>query len=119
MSYTGMNARTGQWLSGEDHLRQSVRDILLTPQGTRVMRRDYGSLLPLLLDQPQNAATRLKIMSAVYLALWRQEPRIALSHIEISEPAAGQWQLTLHGQRFDRPGPFLYTLTQERLYAGD
>ncbi|NBO96416.1 MAG: phage baseplate protein, partial [Betaproteobacteria bacterium] len=39
----GINAQTGQPLAGIDHLRQSIRDILTTRIGTRVMRRDYGS----------------------------------------------------------------------------
>ena len=48
----GMNAHTGQALSGLDHLRQSIADILSTPLNTRVMRRDYGSRIPELIDQP-------------------------------------------------------------------
>ena len=39
----GINATTGAALSGMDHLRQSIRDILTTRVGTRVMRRAYGS----------------------------------------------------------------------------
>lgn len=46
----GINAQTGQPLSGIDHLRQSIRDILTTRSGMRVMRRDYGSRLPALVD---------------------------------------------------------------------
>ena len=48
----GLNATNGQALSGLDHLRQSIRDILTTRIGTRVMRRDYGSRLPDLVDSP-------------------------------------------------------------------
>lgn len=110
MSYTGMNARTGQWLTGEDHLRRSVRDILLTPQGTRVMRRGYGSLLPALLDRPQNAATRLKIMSAAYLALWRWEPRLTVHQIEVTGADEGVWMVTLHGQTAEGSRPFSFSV---------
>jgi Bacteriophage baseplate protein W len=42
----GIDASTGKNISGLAHLRQSVRDILSTPIGTRVLRRDYGSRLP-------------------------------------------------------------------------
>ncbi len=48
----GMNAATGRNLTGLDHLHQSIADILSTPIGTRVMRRDYGSRLPELIDAP-------------------------------------------------------------------
>jgi len=37
---TGIDASTGKALGGIAHVRQSVRDILTTPLGTRVMRRD-------------------------------------------------------------------------------
>ncbi|ECS7323937.1 baseplate assembly protein, partial [Salmonella enterica subsp. enterica serovar Montevideo] len=72
--YIGMSRNDGQVIADTDHLRQSVRDILLTPQGSRLARREYGSLLSALIDQPQNPALRLQIMSAVYVALNRWEP---------------------------------------------
>lgn len=46
------------------------------PQGSRIARREYGSLLSELIDQPQNPALRLQVMSAVYVALSRWEPRL-------------------------------------------
>ena len=67
--YSGMNNTSGKVITDIDHLRQSVRDILLTPQGSRIARREYGSLLSALIDQPQNPALRLQVMSAVYVAL--------------------------------------------------
>ena len=35
-----MNRNTGRAVAGLEHLRQSVADILTTPVGSRVMRRD-------------------------------------------------------------------------------
>jgi phage baseplate assembly protein W len=49
-----MNRQTGLSLSEAEHIRQSVRDILVTPIGSRVMRRDYGSLLAAMIDRPQS-----------------------------------------------------------------
>lgn len=87
--YTGMNPDgTGQ-LTDADHLWNSVRDVLTTPLASRVMRRDYGSLLPALLDEPQNEVTRLQCMSAAVIALARWEPRIALNGINISYSKEG------------------------------
>lgn len=54
--YIGMNRDTGQTLTDSEHISQSVRDILITPVGSRVMRREYGSLLSALIDQPQSPA---------------------------------------------------------------
>lgn len=97
--YIGMNRNDGQSITDTDHLRQSVRDILLTPQGSRLARREYGSLLSALIDQPQNPALRLQIMSAVYVALSRWEPRLTLDSIVISSDFDGSMMVDLAGRR--------------------
>lgn len=79
----GMDRTTGKSLQGVDHLRQSIADILTTPIGSRVMRRDYGSELPDLLDQPDNGATRVRIYAATATALMRWEPRLKLSRVSL------------------------------------
>lgn len=93
--YIGMSRNDGQAIADTDHLRQSVRDILLTPQGSRLARREYGSLLSALIDQPQNPALRLQIMSAVYVALNRWEPRLTLDSITINGNFTALWWLNL------------------------
>lgn len=50
--YTGMNPDGTGNLNDTEHLKQSVRDILTTPLASRVMRREYGSLVPDLIDEP-------------------------------------------------------------------
>ncbi|CCR16408.1 baseplate assembly protein [Salmonella enterica] len=95
--YIGMSRNDGQALADTDHLRQSVRDILLTPQGSRIARREYGSLLSALIDQPQSPALRLQIMSAVYVALNRWEPRLTLDSITINGNFDGSMVVELTG----------------------
>ncbi|EIP7420338.1 GPW/gp25 family protein [Salmonella enterica] len=95
--YIGMSRNGGQALADTDHLRQSVRDILLTPQGSRIARREYGSLLFALIDQPQNPALRLQIMSAVYVALNHWEPRLTLDSITINGNFDGSMVVELTG----------------------
>ncbi|WP_196615760.1 GPW/gp25 family protein [Citrobacter braakii] len=95
--YIGMSRNDGQAIADTDHLRQSVRDILLTPQGSRLARREYGSLLSALIDQPQNPALRLQIMSAVYVALNRWEPRLTLDSITINGNFDGSMVVELTG----------------------
>lgn len=77
----GMNVKTGRSISGMDHIRQSIADILTTPVGSRIERRDYGSMLPDLIDQPLTGATLLRAYSAVVVALSQWEPRIQLERI--------------------------------------
>jgi phage baseplate assembly protein W len=93
----GIDASTGKNISGLAHLRQSVRDILTTPIGTRVLRRDYGSRLPRLVDAPMNDATKLDMMAATYEALETWEPRLLLDQISVQHAAPGHALISLQG----------------------
>jgi phage baseplate assembly protein W len=92
-----MNARTGRALSRLAHIRQSLADILTTPIGSRVMRRDYGSEVPELIDQPLNGATVLRIYAATAYAVLRWERRIALTGVQLQRGQDGQATLILDG----------------------
>lgn len=94
----GMSAADGTRLAGIAHLRQSIRDILTTPIGTRVMRRDYGSRLFELVDAPLNRATILQLYAATAGALKKWEPRIKLTSIKATTGAAGSVTLDLVGE---------------------
>jgi phage baseplate assembly protein W len=93
----GMNAKTGQVLSGIEHLEQSIRDILSTPVGTRVMRRSYGSRLMYLLDGPMNEMLIAQIQAAVVEALNNYEPRVKLTRVVASGAESGRVNLTIEG----------------------
>lgn len=66
---------------------------------SRIARREYGSLLSALIDQPQNPALRLQVMSAVYVALSRWEPRLTLDSITINSNFDGSMVVELTGRR--------------------
>ena len=95
-----MNRDTGKTMAtGLEHLRQSITDILTTPIGSRLERRTYGSLLPELIDHPDNAATRVRFYAAVASAIMKWEPRLRLNRVQLtSGPSAGQCTLELHGE---------------------
>ncbi len=98
----GIDATTGAVIDGATHLAQSVATILTTPLGTRVQRRDFGSLLPELIDQPFNDATRARLYGATATALMRWEPRIRLTNITLAlGDEKGVFVLTLTGERTD------------------
>lgn len=101
----GMDRHTGRACVGADHLRQSVGTIIRTPIGSRVGRRDFGSHIPELIDQPLNAATRLAVIAAGALALLRQEPRIRAQRILFTVTGAGAAELRIIGTRLDGPRP--------------
>lgn len=108
--YSGMSRDTGGTLADLDHIRQSVRDILLTPVGSRVMRRSYGSLLSALIDQPQNEALRLQIMSACYMAILQWEPRVRLIGISYESAFDGGMVVEITGSRTDTAQDFSLTV---------
>ncbi|HCJ7375064.1 TPA: GPW/gp25 family protein [Enterobacter hormaechei subsp. xiangfangensis] len=109
--YLGMNSQTGLSITEVEHIRQSVRDILVTPVGSRVMRREYGSLLSALIDQPQTQALRLQIMVACYSAIQKWEPRVRLTTItfERSETDGGLY-VDITGTRSANGQPFSLTI---------
>jgi len=94
----GFNAHTGQPLAGLDHLRQSIADILSTPLNTRVMRRDYGSRIPELIDQPITPRLAVELYAATAEALRRWEPRFKLTRVRLTDARAGWVELTLEGE---------------------
>lgn len=84
---TGMSRTAGAEIDGLEHIRQSVADILGTAVGTRPGRRDYGSLLPQLIDQPMNGAGILRLYAATALALARWENRLRLRRVQLAAGA--------------------------------
>ncbi|MDR3353219.1 MAG: GPW/gp25 family protein [Zoogloeaceae bacterium] len=79
-----MHRETGDFLPDElDHIRQSIIKIVTTPVGSRVMRRDYGSLIPELSDAPINDRVRLLVMAATATAVIRWEPRIRPARVRL------------------------------------
>jgi len=95
----GMNADTGKKISGIDQLVRSIKDIILTPIGSRVMEKDYGSYVFELLDQPGNSANVLKMTSAVVVSILRWEPRLLPMRVTVTggDIASGQWNFNIDG----------------------
>ncbi|MGY2142222.1 GPW/gp25 family protein [Pseudomonas azotoformans] len=101
-----MNRETGAAIGELAHIGQSITDILTTRIGTRVMRREYGSLLPELVDHPFNDATRLRVYAGTVMALMRWEPRISLNRVQfIGANLQGQSALELEGSVVDSNEP--------------
>lgn len=99
---TGMNRATGKAFADEaEHIRQSIRDILTTPVGSRVMRRRYGSLIPSLIDQPGNPANRLRLMAATVMAIITWEPRVSVQSATIDLAMDGTVTVDMQAVRTD------------------
>lgn len=92
-----MSASAGSELAGLAHLRQSVRDVLLTPIGSRVMRREYGSRVARLLDRPAGPAWAARVRAAVLDALARWEPRLEVIRVAVSAGPDGRVAIAVDG----------------------
>ena len=93
----GMNAKTGKPLGGVEHLKQSIRDIVTTPLGSRVMRRDYGCGLFDLIDRPFSQSLVGEVTMSIATALDRWEPRFALEGVSVSPNGEGKLILSIEG----------------------
>ena len=96
--YLGMSRSDGRTLTDAEHISQSLADILRTPVGSRVMRREYGSLLSSMIDQPQTPALELQIKVACYFAVLKWEPRITLSTVTTERQFDGRMVVSLTGE---------------------
>ncbi len=79
----GTNIETGQALDGDAHIWQSIKDILTTPIGSRVMRRSYGSDVMNIIDKPSLHEQVAELYMAVVDALIKWEPRVTLNQVQL------------------------------------
>ncbi|CDZ43097.1 GPW/gp25 family protein [Neorhizobium galegae bv. officinalis] len=99
----GVNALNGKPLTDWEHAQQSIGKILKTPIGSRVMRRDFGSDLPDLVDQKMTPRNILAIYAATARAIERWEPRFRMRRGQVrNATAAGRIELVIIGTYFPR-----------------
>ncbi|MBC7907033.1 MAG: GPW/gp25 family protein [Rhodospirillaceae bacterium] len=90
----GMDALSGTTLDLLADIRHSIADIIKTPVGTRVMRRDYGSHIFDLVDSPGNELGALRLIAAAAhsVALW--ETRVTMKSARVSAAMDGSATIT-------------------------
>lgn len=93
MATTGMNPETGLSVSGLDHIQMCIGQILNTPLGSCVARREFGSLLPFMIDAPLNPLTRIRVVAACAAAIQRWEPRVSIKSVSLTQPTDTQGSL--------------------------
>lgn len=106
---------TGKVISDIDHVKQSIADILTTPKGSRVMRRDYGSDIYIYRDWPINKTTIAHIYEATARAIDIWEPRVKLSGSKINLASSSDGELVISidfvyrpdGEKYDSGDIFL------------
>lgn len=69
----------------EEGVRQSIKIILQTQPGERLMRPGYGAGLERYLHEPNTLSTRRRIRDLITTSLERWEPRILLDRVDVWE----------------------------------
>jgi uncharacterized protein len=69
--------------AGEDNVRESIRLILLTEPGERLLREAFGCGLRRFLFEPNTPTTRELIRRRVTQAIGRWEPRVVVEEVAV------------------------------------
>lgn len=101
MKWSGMSRSTGLAITDSDHIGQSIEDILTTPVGSRVMRREYGSEIFKLIDAPMNGVTKMRLMAATVMAIINWEPRVKVTSMSSTVSFDGTVVMTVEFERQD------------------
>jgi len=80
-SPTLMSRHSGKSIDDVTHLGECIVDILMTPIGSRMRRRNYGSGLFKLIDRPIGPLLGMQMRSAIVTALNLWEPRLRITRI--------------------------------------
>lgn len=76
----GVDGRLAQ-SEGEENVRESIRLILLTEPGERLLREDFGCGLRRFLFEPNTVTTRQLIGERIKQSLARWEPRVIIDEV--------------------------------------
>ena len=71
------------WPDLDTSIRQTIRTILMTRPGERLLDRRFGAGLSEFIHEPNSILTRRRIRDAVQKTLIRYEPRIRLGAVEV------------------------------------
>lgn len=82
---TGINARSGEVLTGFPEVLQSLQKVFSTWQGERVMREWFGNPGLKLLGENQTEATVIQWFNILYMLTELFEPRYKISHFEVND----------------------------------
>lgn len=94
---TFMSRTTGLNITYEEHVRQSINDLLTTLPGERIFLNDYGASLRDLIDSPLTPGLLLSAKNRISKAVYDYEPRVKVKLVEIIPDISGsEFQVRLH-----------------------
>ncbi len=107
-----MCAETGKWLTLEQHVYQSIETCIFTMLGTRLCRRNFGSILPGLIDHAPTPSVLALLQAGLVLAVMQFEKRFRFTNITLT-PSAGALDIDIAGLISDQPVQYHYRYATE------
>jgi phage baseplate assembly protein W len=99
----GIDARTGQLITGWPHVVQSVGIILTTRLGDRAMRRHVGAVTAALLGQLVNRESMIRLLQSIAVALDLFEPRFRVRRVTpVRIERTGRVEIHIEGEYLPR-----------------
>jgi phage baseplate assembly protein W len=71
------------WSVGEDNVRESIRILLMTEPGERLMREAFGCGLRQYLFEPNTVTTHQHIRDSIIHSINRWEPRVIVDDVTV------------------------------------
>ncbi len=72
-----------RWTRGNESVRETILNLLLTRPGERLMRPAFGAGLRRFVHQPNTETTRALIADATRRAIARWEPRVIVEEVRV------------------------------------
>lgn len=94
---TGTSASLSE-SAGIEHVKESIRQILGTPVGSRVMRRDFGSRLRQIVFEPNDSTIDTLVEHYVREAIERWEKRVVVGPVTVVRSERGQGRVEIDVQ---------------------
>ncbi|MDR2342778.1 MAG: GPW/gp25 family protein [Campylobacteraceae bacterium] len=76
-------------------VQESIKDILITPIGSRVMLPEYGSRLFELVDRKIDDEFRADLTTYVFEAIEKWEPRVRINEVKLKSLIDGRLNIAL------------------------
>lgn len=76
-------------------VQESIKDILITPVGSRVMLPEYGSRLYELVDRKVDDEFRADLTTYVFEAIEKWEPRVKINEVRLKSLIDGKLNFSL------------------------
>ena len=82
-------------VSNETDISQSLKIILFTDLGSRIMRSDFGSDVKNFTFESINRGSIMRLSNTIYGAINKHEPRINLEKVDIDQSQANDGKLLI------------------------